>query len=393
MENLTVNENEVLKYLTTTGKAYNKSHIGVAVGKRQPKNAASWSTPILESLCEKGLVKIDEQNGRIFYIAATSSSPVEKQTEIKNDVIGAIDEKKLRKKFPANVEGSKEMLKSSDIEVEHRETPDEVFEIEASEQIVNKKDGAEKTIDISDLQGEYTLDEVKTVTKEISKRIKAASTEFNFKKAKREILKLSIQLIADKEEYDSPASCISKALREWTDVNGDIPEDYFQRVMRPIKRKLDPSVKPVKGLPRTNILDRVDKESMKQWTLDTWNAILENKEIADNVKKRELIKLVKNKISVNLSEASMRANMVKSYISTLIRETTTGKQREFRNDGREFEKGMRVKFQNKKGEIKEGVIMRIFLDKVFFQRTIIVKADDSDKTEMKIDRKIIEVIS
>ena len=318
---LSTNEQEVLNFLTKQGKALNKSMIGVSVGKRQPKNAAAWSSPILDSLIEKGLIETVAENGKQLYQAIDA---IVEMPALEDEVV----KEKVIKKPSKKSEPSKQLVDASDFE-EKEETED--IEVE--------------------------------------------------------------EAIAKKGEWDSKGNCISKALNDYENNIGHIPEEYFQRVMRPIKRKFDPSPKKEKGIPRANLLDKFDKVESKAWAVKHWEDITANADIPDNSKKRQLSIKFKEYVSGKVSEKSMKANMIKSFISTTIREVISGNEREFKNDGREFTKGMKVEYLGKNGVTKTGVISRIFMDKVFYQRTIIIMPDGADKTEMKIDRKITKVIS
>lgn len=364
---LSTNEQEVLNFLKKQGKALNKSMIGVSVGKRQPKNAAAWSSPILDSLIEKGLIEIVTENGKQLYQA---TGDIVEMPALEDEVV----KDKVIKKPSKKSEPSKQLVDASDFE-EKEETED----IEVEAEIVTSS--PEVNNQITD-----------AVT-EKPKRKKVSEADWDYKKAKKVITKMVEEAIAKKGEWDSKGNCISKALNDYENNIGHIPEEYFQRVMRPIKRKFDPSPKKEKGVPRANLLDKFDKVESKAWAVKHWEDITANADIPDNSKKRQLSIKFKEYVSGKVSEKSMKANMIKSFISTTIREVISGNEREFKNDGREFTKGMKVEYLGKNGVTKTGVISRIFMDKVFYQRTIIIMPDGADKTEMKIDRKITKVIS
>lgn len=72
MQNLTANQKSVLEYINkNSDQAFNATQLGVAVGKKTPKQAAAWSGPILKKLVEIGeIIKQDEGN-KSFYRAVT----------------------------------------------------------------------------------------------------------------------------------------------------------------------------------------------------------------------------------------------------------------------------------------------------------------------------------
>lgn len=383
MENLSVNEKAVLDYLKKSGENCNKSRIGVVVGKRQPKNASVWATPILDKLIEKGLIEQVEDGAKILYKAKENLSEqiVADEPEDEVDVLGAEDndgdlftgksaiedellkDDDLRKQFPANIEGSEEFNKAN-------ESIEDDYESESPAE---------------------TLDAVEKSEKK-KRKSKSEQNGFSLPKAKKEITELTEKFISEMDEQlDTKAGCLNKALKEYVQTNGEIPEEHFQSVMRPLLKKYSPKVKKEKGAPRANILDCFDRQGLIEAfkiTFDTMKA----DEKSDSEIKKQLFTEVTTHVAGSLSEKSMKANSVKSFIAGIVHFIMTGEERPFKSDGREFEKGQKVKYTNKHGEEKTGVIYRIFNDMVFMQRTIIVIEDGTDKKEMKIDTKIISVI-
>lgn len=383
MKNLNANEVAVLEYLRKTGESCTKSQIGVVVGKRQPKNAAAWSGPILESLIgEKAVEQITEGNKTLYKAIKTNESVKPTKTpkghtppevleaigvklpnkdKKDHDVLDAVTEKKVRKSHPANIEGSKEFNEVNEKARKEDEKPKA------------QKPKVEKT-------------KPEKVKKE------KGEGEFNFKKAKKEIFEIANSLIEKMTVNETKGVLIAKAVGEWQKKNCEIPEDFFQRIIRPIKRKLDPAPEKEKGKPRTNLLDVFDKNAVKQLVATELKKLKADKEIVEGSYKRELIKFLKEYIAQQVSEKSMKANIIKSFISTVVSEALTGKEREYKDDGRPFEKGQHVEYNNKQGIVCKGTIVKVYMCKVGFQRTIIIQPDDGSKKEMKVDRKIIKVI-
>jgi len=215
--------------------------------------------------------------------------------------------------------------------------------------------------------------------------------EFDYKKARREISKIIEQKLVNKREYDSKGSIIGRSITEWQNSNEVIPEKYFQKVVRFLQKKYNP--RPETPHQKTTLLERINQREIYEKAEQYYKDHIEHKAMSFISKKRAINRFLRNILQETYSEKSMRANLVKSFMSRTSYKILTGKDKPIKNDGRPFIKGQRVKYKNKHGEIKTGVIQRVYVDKASLQRTIIVKPDDSDKTEMKIDRKIIAVIS
>lgn len=345
-------ETLVLDYLQKNSKAL-KSHIGVAVGKKPPKQAASWSTPILKKLLELNLITENKIGSRTFYEIKEKVPSIPPQSLPQNEVLEMLQDEH---ETPHSVNDGDYFSGKPAIE-------DKDYDTEKPSQPVKK-------VDIQENEDEGA---------------------FNISKCKREISKIVEQKIANKSEWETNRMCISSALNEWCTINGDIPTEFFQKVVRPIQNKYNPQPKVNKV--KKNMLTDVPKQSIKNDVKKYYNEeILPNEKIKKKSYKRLLAKKTKSLLSKYLTEQNFRSNLVKSFIATVAIEVTTGRTRQIKNDGRPFVKGQRVKFENKNGEIKTGTITRVFIDKVFYQRTIVVLPDNATKTEMKIDRKIIEVI-
>ena len=394
MEKQNVNETAVLKFLESCESPVNRSVIGCKVGKRPPKQAAAWAGPILVTLVEQGLVKKIEDGGKTLFSLIKKTSKSDK-VETKSSVLEAVDVKKSKKVIEkAKVIEEKPIKK----EVKGKKKP-KGKEIKPYVPINRAKGIDEDTTEVPETspapkeKSKGKVKEIKpTKEKTVKEKEEKVDAEFNFKKAKREIMIIVEDKINNMTVHDTKGKCIAKAVDEWQKKNCEIPEEYFQRVVRPVKRKYDPIDKSEKGLPRTNLLSNLDKKDIETRFNSVWLKIQKDKEIDESSKKREFAKQVKEYIAERVSEQSMRANMIKSFISTLVNEITTGEEREYKDDGRPLEKGQHVEYTDKKGNIKTGVITRVYMCNIYFQRTIIVREDGQTKTEMKIDRKINKVI-
>lgn len=72
MQTLTANQKQVLEYINkNSDQSFNATQIGVAVGKRIPKQAAAWSGPILKKLVELQEIIKQDDNGKALYRAVT----------------------------------------------------------------------------------------------------------------------------------------------------------------------------------------------------------------------------------------------------------------------------------------------------------------------------------
>ncbi|HNQ20197.1 MAG TPA: hypothetical protein PKI46_03940, partial [Bacteroidales bacterium] len=233
-QTLSVNEKQVLQYLQSLETPVVKSNVGIAVGKRIPKNAAAWANPILEKLLEKGLIEQVEDGTKILYKAKENLSEqiVADEPEDEVDVLGAehndgdlftgksaiedelLEDGDMRKQFPANVEGSEEFYKAN-------ESVEDDYESESPAE---------------------TLDAVEKSEKK-KRKSKSEQNGFSLPKAKKWILQKATELVETKSQWETKGSCISKALQLYVAEFGEIPEEYFQRTVRPITRKLDPQPK------------------------------------------------------------------------------------------------------------------------------------------------------
>jgi hypothetical protein len=349
-QKLTVNEEQVLNYLNDITYPVVKTNIGINVGKRSPKTAASWVNPILEKLISKGLVIEITEGKKTTYMSATSTAMKNEEPEI----LGVEDN--LPSPVNQKVEEIDEVEKETTIELEHLQPAEK---IETKQKVSKPKN----------------------------------NSDFNINKAKKWIIKKVEELIKDKKEWETNRNCISKAIELYNAEQTPIPEQLFQKVLRPVLRKFDPIPKRQKGEPRRNMLNSINKEWEQKILKKEWEIIKEDNTKTERSKKSHLVKLLKDSIASKLpSEKSLNSNSVKSFINTVVYEVITGNKREMKNDGRHFEVGQIVRYFDKHNVEKTGKIVRIFECKNFFQRTIVVLEEGSTKPEMKIDRKIIKVI-
>lgn len=85
MENLNQTQKSVLAYLKANkDTAFSPTQVGVAVGKKLPKSASTWSKPILEKLVEDGLVVAATNGTKTTYQFDASAKPVISQKEIED---------------------------------------------------------------------------------------------------------------------------------------------------------------------------------------------------------------------------------------------------------------------------------------------------------------------
>lgn len=85
MENLNQTQKSVLAYLKANKEtAFSPTQVGVAVGKKLPKSASTWSKPILEKLVEEGLVVAATNGTKTTYQFDASAKPVISQKEIED---------------------------------------------------------------------------------------------------------------------------------------------------------------------------------------------------------------------------------------------------------------------------------------------------------------------
>lgn len=85
MENLNQTQKSVLAYLKANkDTAFSPTQVGVAVGKKLPKSASTWSKPILEKLVEEGFVVAKANGTKTTYQFDASAKPVISQKEIED---------------------------------------------------------------------------------------------------------------------------------------------------------------------------------------------------------------------------------------------------------------------------------------------------------------------
>lgn len=390
-ETLSAKERQVLDYLSATEKPVLKSHIGVAVGKKHPKSAATWANPILQSLLDKNLIETVQIGNKTTYKSLTVTEQVLKQRT--DEPLQALPQEKINQMVQTEIDNHGEEDFEREIDIDE-DLPGEFVKHENDGELFSGKSAIENDLlPDNDIRKTFPAnidgsDEFNKANSEVQKPKNEDS--FNIKKCKREISRLIEKNIANKNQWDTKGRCISNAISDWCRQNGDIPEEYFQRVVRPLTKKYDPRPKTRKQ--RENMLSRIDNFEIRKLSREYLEELKKDNTVTESQYKRRLMKRIRDLMSPFYEDKSMRANLIKSYISTVAIETITGEPREILNDGRPFVKGQRVKYENKNSEVMTGTIVRVFIDKVFYQRTIVVQPDGSNKNEMKVDRKIIEVI-
>lgn len=88
------NQKVVLNFLEKNkNESYNKTQVGVQAGKKLPKSASTWATPILDSLVKMKLAKKIEKDGKTTYQFASSATaepkkenPPKKESLVKKEV-------------------------------------------------------------------------------------------------------------------------------------------------------------------------------------------------------------------------------------------------------------------------------------------------------------------
>ena len=87
MKKLSSNSTQVLAYLKSNkATQFSATRVGVAVGKKLPKNAAAWSKPILEELVAEDLVVVEQNGAKTVYQFNANAKPVISQDDIDNAV-------------------------------------------------------------------------------------------------------------------------------------------------------------------------------------------------------------------------------------------------------------------------------------------------------------------
>jgi len=87
MKKLSSNSTQVLAYLKSNkATQFSATQVGVAVGKKLPKNAAAWSKPILEELVAEDLVVVEQNGAKTVYQFNANAKPVISQDDIDNAV-------------------------------------------------------------------------------------------------------------------------------------------------------------------------------------------------------------------------------------------------------------------------------------------------------------------
>lgn len=364
-KDLTTEAKQILGYLKRTSTPCSASSIGILVGKKMPNTSSNWSTPFLQELEEQNLVTVIQNENKVMYQYCIQLDVIEVDKP-KNHFAGQISDVDL-----TNLDEDEQLSK-------------EYFEGLKTKQI---KHPIEEPKELT-LREKYKNHNINKPILDLSKK----KDNFRPRICSREIKQLVSSKLENSDGITTLSTFFSKSINEWINSNGDIPEDRFQPLLKSLNLKFK---KRNMGHYRLTMLDKIDKHSI---IFKVEKYFEEIKKKIDPIKQPRKCKIFLNKfmnelLSEHFTSKQLRSNLIKFFIRNTTHKIVTGKEVEIKNDGREFKNGQKIIFLNKHKEEKEGMVKRVYIDKVSRQRIIKVLQIDSNVTELKVDRKILSVVA
>lgn len=398
-------EREVLNYLQNNPSQ--KSQKGTVIGKKPSTiTAIAWASPIIESLINKDLLVLRIENGKSFYYAKGKIKTPDKLYKIPT-VENIIDDEDESVIYTAT---------SCDIKKEERERIKKIIEKQIEQEETDTKSATKKKkvegkkitivgpsdsntvvlngiyknlVIVDDIMDEKPIDKSKNLddwytSKIIPSKTKSAGpipikSSFNFMRAKSEIGTITQELIAKKDKYTINEVCISKAIGIWEESHCTIPENRFQELVSLLNKKFN------------RLLSVFNKDVIKKLFISTWEKI-SKENIKDHLKKKKLTNAIKEYMATKISPESLKYDTAKNYAKSITFEIINGKAIEYKNDGRLFEINQQVEYKTKKGILKTGKVMKIFMCDIYHQRIIVVKDNETNKSCNRKDKSIIRII-
>jgi len=219
------------------------------------------------------------------------------------------------------------------------------------------------------------------------KIISSSKIQFDFAKAKSEIYKITVDLINKKDRFTTNSICISKAIGIWEEKNCAIPEERFQKLVHYLKNKFCPPC-----TKKGNLLSPFNRDEMIKTFSKFWDEISKDKECKVYFKKKKLLTHIKEYMGKIISPTSLKYDTAKNFAKSIADQIITGKKQEYKNDGRPFEINQQVEYKTKKGILKTGKVMKIFMCDIYYQRVIVVKDNETLKSCNRKDKSIIRII-
>jgi hypothetical protein len=405
MFNLTSQEREVLNYLQDNPSQ--KSQIGTVIGKKTSLVLAiAWASPIIKSLINKDLLVLRIENGKSFYYAKgkikAPSKPYKIETieNIIDDEESVIytetsldikreEREKIKKIVEKQIEeetDTKSTTKTKKVEGKNKKTISvrpSFDKTEPSYIVIDNPidDSNAQKIDPAKLKKWFTESLITrktplTIPKSTPIHFKSS---FNFMRAKSEIGTIAQELISKKDKYTINEVCISKAIGIWEETHCTIPEDRFQELVSSLNKKFN------------RLLSVFNKDVVKRLFLDTWDRISKEK-IKPHLKNKKLTNAIKEYMATKIPPGSIKYDTAKNYAKCIAFEIINGKEKEYKNDGRPFEVDQQVEYKTKKGILKTGRVMKIFMCDIYHQRIIVVKDNETNKSCNRKDKSIIRII-
>lgn len=95
MVKLNQNQEAVVNFLNNSTESFSATQIGVAVGKKNPKNSSAWAKPILEELATLGLIEVTTNGSKTTFskksvVPATSDEEVEEMNQEEHSNPGSV---------------------------------------------------------------------------------------------------------------------------------------------------------------------------------------------------------------------------------------------------------------------------------------------------------------
>lgn len=331
MAKLNQNQEAVVNFLNNNStESFSATQIGVAVGKKNPKNASTWAKPILEELVSLGLIS-QEVNG-----SKTTFSKLEKE------VYSALSDEEVM-----------------EMSQEEYANPASVFTEDEIENAMDANDYAQELISrIKNADNLKELKEKEAYNKQLDEDINNAIEAYeNEEEIPTNFYNEVVKIVRKELKFTAPKKAREPRINIFTGVDQNEALEVAKKAIKENEEAEDDDKKPVVTVVRESILQFLEEE-------------------------------------YGFNETSLEDKRTRAFIYKIKQELSLTKRSEDVVLATEetFEKGEEVEFSahrltGRKGEVLSGTVVRTFFNDFGF-RYVVIKSEN--KTYTKRDKDVVK---
>lgn len=330
MAQLNANQQAVVNFLNNSTESFSATQIGVAVGKKNPKNASTWSKPILEELVKLGAISQEVSGSK------TTFSKLEKEI------------------YPAT--SDEEVMKMNQ---EEHSTPHTVLTDEDISEAKDAEDYAKELVNIINKENLLSITEKVAYNEKLVDEINSAIEKYESESGEiptnfyTEVLKI----VKKELKFQAPKKVREQRINIFTGVDRN-------EVIQVAKEAIDAN-------------EKLDEDG-------------EDKQPVVAVVRKAILSYLEEEYGFN--ETSLEDKRTRAFIYGIKQELGISQRPEtiVMATDTVFEKGQEVTFTahrltGRKGEVLEGTVVRTFLNDFGF-RYVVIKSEN--KTYTKRDKDV-----